>query len=80
MHVVVITRSTPDNNAKISVTESGEVSSGDAQVINPWDEYSVTEAVLLKEAYCVNTTVMTLGNEKHNEALKQGLAIGCDQA
>lgn len=79
MHVVVCTKSTPDTAAKINVTD-GKVSWSEAVVINPWDEYSVTEAVLLKEAHKVQATVLSLGDDTHNEALKQGLAIGCDQA
>ncbi len=79
--VVVITKSTPDTAAKVEVNAAGEVTWGDAQlVINPWDEYSVTEAVLLKEAHGVKTTVLAVGPEVHNDALKQGLAIGIDEA
>src|SRR5215813_10642367 len=79
--VVVITKSTPDTAAKVEVNAAGEVTWGDAQlVINPWDEYSVTEAVLLKEAQSVKTTVLAVGPEAHNDALKQGLAIGIDEA
>jgi electron transfer flavoprotein beta subunit len=79
LHVVVVTKSTPDTAAKVSV-ENGVATWKEAMVINPWDEYSVTEAVLLKEAHQVKATVMTLGTDEHTEALKQGLAIGCDQA
>lgn len=79
--VVVITKSTPDTAAKVEVNAAGDVSWGDAQlVINPWDEYSVTEAVLLKETHSVKTTVLAVGPEVHNDALKQGLAIGIDEA
>ncbi len=78
MHVVVVTKSTPDTAAKVTV-EGGKVTWKEAMVINPWDEYSVTEAVLLKEAHNVKATVLTVGDEPHNEAVKQGLAIGCDQ-
>ena len=80
MHVVVLTKSTPDDNAKITVDGSGKVTWGEGLVINSWDEYAVTEAVLLKEAHNVQATVMTVGTEEQNEALKQALAIGCDQA
>ncbi|NDJ87002.1 MAG: electron transfer flavoprotein subunit beta/FixA family protein [Chloroflexi bacterium] len=79
MHVVVLTKSTPDTAAKVSV-EDGKPTWKEAMVINPWDEYSVTEAVLLKDAHKVKATIMTVGPEEHGEALKQGLAIGCDQA
>ena len=79
--VVVITKSTPDTAAKVEVNAAGAVTWGDAQlVINPWDEYSVTEAVLLKEAHQVKTSVLTVGPEVNNDALKQGLAIGIDEA
>ncbi|MFP4323884.1 MAG: electron transfer flavoprotein subunit beta/FixA family protein [Anaerolineales bacterium] len=80
MHVVVITKSTPDTAAKVSVNAEGQVGWGESMVINPWDEYAVTEAVLIKEAHNAKATVMTLGAEAHAEALKQGLAIGCDAA
>jgi electron transfer flavoprotein beta subunit len=81
MHVVVVTRSTPDTAAKVEVNAAGAVTWGDAQlVINPWDEYSVTEAVLLKDAHKVKTTVLAVGPELHNDSLKQGLAIGIDEA
>lgn len=78
-HVVVITKSTPDTAAAVEVIANGTVSWGNAPlVINPWDEYSVTEAMLLKEANGLKTTIMTVGPEVHTEALKQGIAIGID--
>lgn len=79
MHVVVVTKATPDTAAKISV-EGGEVTWKESMVLNPWDEYSVTQAVLLKDEHKAKVTIITLGTEEHAEALKQGLAIGCDQA
>lgn len=81
VQVVVVTKNTPDTAAKVEVGANGTVGWGDAQlVINPWDEYSVTEAVILKETHKVKTTVLTVGTELHNESLKQGLAIGIDEA
>ena len=81
MHVVVVTRSTPDTAAKVEVNAAGAVTWGDAQlVINPWDEYSVTEAVILKEAQKVKTTILAVGPEQHNDSLKQGWAMGVDEA
>jgi electron transfer flavoprotein beta subunit len=81
MQVVVITKSTPDTAAKVEVNGQGAVTWGNAQlVVNPWDEYSVTEAVLLKEAHKVKTSVLAVGGEMHNEALKWSLAVGIDEA
>lgn len=80
MHVVVVTKSTPDGNAKITVKPNGVVDWGEKLVINPWDEYTVTEAILIKENNPnVKVTVMALGDEEQNEALKQGLALGADE-
>ncbi|HML24907.1 MAG TPA: electron transfer flavoprotein subunit beta/FixA family protein [Aggregatilinea sp.] len=80
MHVVVVTKNTPDTEATITVDANGGANWGDKMVVNPWDEYSITEAVLLKGAHNVKTTVLTVGTEQHAEALKHGLAIGIDQA
>lgn len=79
MHVVVITKSTPDTAAEVTVS-GGKVDWGDKLVVNPWDEYAITEAILLKGAHNVQATILTVGPEEHQEALKHGLAIGCDQA
>lgn len=81
MNIVIFTRSTPDTAAKVEVDASGAVSWGNAQlVINPWDEYSVTEAVLLRDAHKGKAVAMSIGPEVHNDALKQALAIGMDEA
>lgn len=80
MHVVVVTKNTPDTEAAITVDANGGANWGDKMVVNPWDEYSITEAVLLKSAHNVETTILTVGAEQHAEALKHGLAVGIDQA
>lgn len=80
MHVVIVTKNTPDTAAAVTVDSSGSLSWGDKLVINPWDEYAITEAVLLKGAHGGTATLITLGPEEHVEALKHGLAVGCDQA
>jgi electron transfer flavoprotein beta subunit len=80
LHVAVITKSTPDTEATVTVDANGQAHWGDKLVVNPWDEYAITEAVLLKDAHSVKTTIFTVGPEEHQEALKHGLAIGVDQA
>jgi electron transfer flavoprotein beta subunit len=81
VHVVIVTKSTLDKEAKISVDDFGALTWDDTQtVINPWDEYSVTEAILLKEAYSVKVTALSVGTELDNVALKLALAIGADEA
>lgn len=80
MHVVVVTKSVPDTESAVSVDSGGQMHWGDKLVVNPWDEYAITEAILLKTAHNLKATVLTLGTEEYNESLKHGLAVGCDQA
>jgi electron transfer flavoprotein beta subunit len=81
LRVVVCTKETPDTTAKIEVMD-GVVTWGDAPlVINPWDEYAVEEALLLKENQDVITcTVIAMGSETTREALKHAIAMGADEA
>lgn len=81
MHVVVCTKETPDTAARVEVDAEGTVTWGDTQVvINPWDEYSVEEGLLLKEAHGGTCTVLAMGGEATQEALKHAVAMGCDEA
>ncbi|MBE0689984.1 MAG: hypothetical protein IH587_07680 [Anaerolineae bacterium] len=81
MHVVVFTRSTPDTAAKVEVGGDGKVTWGDvATVVNPWDEYALEESILQAKNGGGKATVITIGGEMHNEALKHSLAMGLDEA
>ncbi len=81
MHIVVCTKYTPDSEAKMSVDEAGNVSWGDSPlIINPWDEYAVEEALLLRDKYGGTVTVISMGPEDALEALKHAVAMGADEA
>ena len=81
MHIVVCTKHTPDSEAKMSVDEAGNVSWGDSPlIINPWDEYSVEEALLLRDEHGGKVTVISMGPEEALEALKHAVAMGADEA
>lgn len=81
MHVVVFTRSTPDTAAKVEVDKNGSVSWGDAAtVVNPWDEYALEESIVQAKNAGGKATVIAIGPEMHNEALKHALAMGVDEA
>ncbi len=81
MNIVVCTKQVPDSAAALKVDEQSNVSWGDAAlVINPWDEYAIEEAIRLKEKFGGKVTVLTVGPEQSKEALKQAVAMGCDEA
>ncbi|MEE9615511.1 MAG: electron transfer flavoprotein subunit beta/FixA family protein [Anaerolineae bacterium] len=81
MHIVVCTKHTPDSEAKMSVDEAGNISWGESPlIINPWDEYAVEEALLLRDKCGGTVTVISMGPEGALEALKHAIAMGCDEA
>jgi len=81
VHVVSFTRSTPDTAAKVWVNEEGEVSWGDvATVVNPWDEYSLEEAIVQAKNCAGEATVIAIGPEIHDDALKHSIAMGMTKA
>ncbi len=81
MNIVVCIKQVPDSAAVLKVDEAGKVSWGDAPlIVNPWDDYAVEEALLLKEKHGGKVTAITLGPEGAKDALKDPLAKGVDAA
>ena len=81
MHVATFTRSTPDTAAKVWVDADGQVTWGDvATVVNPWDEYSLEESIVQAKNGGGQATVIAIGSELHNDALKHSLAMGIQNA
>ena len=81
MNIVVCIKQVPDSAATLKVDEQSNVSWGDAAlVINPWDEYAIEEAIRLKEKFGGKVSVVSAGPEQVKEAIKQAVAMGCDEA
>lgn len=81
MHIVTFTRSTPDTAAKVEVGADGAVTwGGAATVVNPWDEYSLEEAILQAGKAGGKSAVIAVGAAMHDDALKHALAMGLDEA
>lgn len=81
MHIVTFTRSTPDTAAKVEVDGSGAVTWGEAAtVVNPWDDYSLEETIRQATAVKGDSTVIAVGSDLHNDALKHSLAMGVKNA
>lgn len=81
MHIAVFTRSTPDTAAKVEVGGDGRVTwGGAATVVNPWDEYALEEAIVRAKELGGKASVIAIGTDMHNDALKHSLAMGLDAA
>ncbi len=68
-----------DTEEKI-VINNGKISDDGVEwVINPYDEYAVEEAILLKEKHGGEVTVVTFGEEEAEKELRTALAMGADR-
>lgn len=84
MKVVVCVKQTPSTTADFSV-ENGVVSwddpGGKPNIVNPWDEYAIEEAIRLMEKHGASDAIaLSMGGESSAEALKTCLAMGCTEA
>ena len=84
MKVVVCVKQTPSTTADFTV-DGGVVSwddpGGKPNIVNPWDEYAVEEAIRLKENHGASDAIaLSMGDASSSEALKTCLAMGCTEA
>jgi electron transfer flavoprotein beta subunit len=81
MDIVVCMKQTFDTEAKIVIDGSGKIDpTGVNLVINPYDEFAVEEALKLREKFGGQVTLVSMGGERAQEALRTALAMGCDEA
>jgi electron transfer flavoprotein beta subunit len=80
MNILVILKQTFDTEEKI-VIQNGKISEDGVEfIINPYDEYAVEEAIKLKEEHGGEVTVVTIGPDRAENALRTALAMGADKA
>ncbi len=65
---------------KITITNGKVQEDGAEFIINPYDEYAVEEALVLREAHGGEVTVVTVGEEDAEKQLRTALAMGADKA
>jgi len=80
--VVVCMKQVPDTETRIRINPEGTgiVEEGVQYIVNPYDEFAVEEALLLKERFeGSEVVVITLGPERAQEALRTCFAMGADR-
>ncbi|THF77528.1 electron transfer flavoprotein subunit beta/FixA family protein [Cohnella fermenti] len=80
MNLYVLLKQTFDTEERIVLQEGIVQKDGVKFIINPYDEYAVEEALLLKEAHGGMVTVVSVGPPRAAEALRTALAMGADEA
>jgi electron transfer flavoprotein beta subunit len=79
MDILVCLKQTFDTEERITI-ENGQINEDGAEfVINPYDEYAVEEAIRLKEEHGGEVTVITIGPERAEQALRTAMAMGADK-
>ena len=81
MNIVVLIKQVPEI-ALIKVDEAANevVLPQGPGTVNPFDEYAVEEALRLKEAHGGKVTVLSVGTDRTESALRNCLALGVDEA
>ena len=82
MKIAVCVKQVPDTETRIRVAEGGKgVAEGDVNwIISPYDEFAIEEALRLKEKQGGEVVLLSLGPERAQSALRNGLAMGADSA
>jgi electron transfer flavoprotein beta subunit len=82
MKIVVCVKQVPDTEARIKIAPDGKgIAEGDLNwIVSPYDEYAIEEALKLKEAKGGEVVLISVGPDRVQSALRNGLAMGADSA
>lgn len=82
MNIIVCVKQVPDTETRIKLAADGKTVdySGVKFVINPYDEFALEEAIKLKEKNGGGVTMVSIGPQRTEEAIRTGLAMGADNA
>ncbi|EOD00176.1 electron transfer flavoprotein subunit beta/FixA family protein [Caldisalinibacter kiritimatiensis] len=82
MNIIVCVKQVPDTNeVRIDPKKGTLIREGVPSIINPDDKNALEEALRLKDKYDdVKVTVLSMGPPQADEALREALAIGADEA
>jgi len=81
MNIIVCIKQVPDTTeVKIDPETNTLIREGVASIINPFDMYAIEEGIRLKERYGGKVTVISMGPPQAEEALREAISLGCDEA
>ncbi len=81
MQIIVPIKQVPEtNNVKMDPVTGTMVREGVEAIINPLDLYAIEAAVQLKEKFGGKITTISMGPPKAESALRESIAMGCDEA
>jgi len=79
VHIVVPIKQVPEtSNVKMDPVTGTMIRAGVGTVVNPLDLFAIETAVRLKEAHGGRITTLTMGPRGAEKALREAIAMGCD--
>ncbi|HWI54304.1 MAG TPA: electron transfer flavoprotein subunit beta/FixA family protein, partial [Desulfobacteria bacterium] len=80
MNVVVLVKQTFDTEAKVDLDSNGLVSAeGVNLVLDPYSEFAVEEGIRIKERLGGEVTILCVGPDSAQTAVRQAFAMGADK-
>jgi electron transfer flavoprotein beta subunit len=81
LNIVVCMKQVPDTSADKKLTADYRMDRDSVEnIMNPFDEYALEEAIRNKEASGAEVTLLTMGKPGAEDAIRRGLAMGADRA
>lgn len=83
MNIFVCIKQVPDTESKIKPSGDGSTieKTGIKWIMNPYDEFAVEQALLVKAAHPASTiTAVRVGEKNNTECLRTAMAMGADEA
>ena len=81
MKMIVCIKQVPDTtDVKIDQKTGTLIREGVPSIINPDDKHAIEEALRLKEKFGGNVTIISMGPPQADDALREALAMGVDEA
>lgn len=82
MRTIVCIKQVPESASEITINPEDNTLNreGAEAIINPFDEYAIEEALLLRERFGGDVWAVSMGPSQAEKALKQAIAMGVNEA
>jgi electron transfer flavoprotein beta subunit len=82
MKIIVCVKQVPDTETRIRISPDGAsiVEQDVNWVVSPYDEFAIEEALKIRESKGGEVVLVSLGPDRAQSALRNGLAMGADSA
>jgi electron transfer flavoprotein beta subunit len=82
LKIAVCVKQVPDTETRVRIADGGkDIAPADVNwIVSPYDEFAIEEALKIKEAKGGEVVLVSVGPDRVQSALRNGLAMGADSA